>query len=213
MTEMEYQIYNWYDFNWLSATCRALNLVHNVDKAAWAMHDEPPREGLGHGRPGSPQGPNVWRRLRPSRHRVRVRQWRADVRLLPADQWRLTEISDKFVGTKGRCDLLKYIIEGETNWRYEGPASSRFDLEHVALFSAIRSAKPINNGVYMARSSLLALMFDLVLPYGSRDHLGAGLELEDAGQPAAIRLRRRPANHARLRRQLLHRRAGSHEAS
>ena len=49
-------------------------------------------------------------------------------------------------------------IEGETNWRYEGPACNRFDLEHEALFSSIRSGEPINNGVYMARSSMMALM-------------------------------------------------------
>jgi len=70
----------------------------------------------------------------------------------------LTDVSDIFLGTKGRCDLLRHTIQGETNWRYEGPACNRFDLEHVALFSAIRSGNPINNGTYMARSSLLALM-------------------------------------------------------
>jgi hypothetical protein len=70
----------------------------------------------------------------------------------------VTEISDKFTGTKGRCDLLRHTIEGETNWRYEGPPCNRFDLEHVALFTAIRTGKPINNSIYMARSSLLALM-------------------------------------------------------
>jgi hypothetical protein len=68
------------------------------------------------------------------------------------------EISDHFYGTKGHCDLLGCRIEGETNWQYEGPACNRFDLEHVALFSAIRSGKPVNNSLYMARSSMLAIM-------------------------------------------------------
>ena len=49
MTEMEYQIYNWYDFNWLSADLPGLNMVHNVDKGAWALHDEPPLEAWGMG--------------------------------------------------------------------------------------------------------------------------------------------------------------------
>ena len=31
-------------------------------------------------------------------------------------------------------------------------------LEHVALFSAARSGKPIDNSLYMARSSLLAIV-------------------------------------------------------
>ncbi len=67
-------------------------------------------------------------------------------------------ICDHFCGTKGRCDLLCNRIEGETKWHYAGPACNRFDLEHVALFSAIRSGKPVNNSLYMVRSSLLAIM-------------------------------------------------------
>ena len=49
MTEMEYQLHNWYDFNWLSADLPGLNLVHNVDKGAWALHDEPPVTAWGMG--------------------------------------------------------------------------------------------------------------------------------------------------------------------
>ncbi len=41
-TEMEYQIRDWFNFFWLSCDLPALNLVHNLDKAAWAMRDEPP---------------------------------------------------------------------------------------------------------------------------------------------------------------------------
>ena len=35
-------------------------------------------------------------------------------------------------------------------------------LEHKALFEAIRSGKPINNGVYMARSTMLAILGRMV---------------------------------------------------
>ncbi|KKL61336.1 hypothetical protein LCGC14_2196280, partial [marine sediment metagenome] len=74
----------------------------------------------------------------------------------------LMEVSDKFLGTKGRCNLLAHRIEGETNWRYEGRSCNRFDLEHAALFSSIRCGKPINNGLYMARSSMMAIMGRMV---------------------------------------------------
>ena len=33
-----------------------------------------------------------------------------------------------------------------------------YDLEHVALFNSIRDGKPINNGHYMANSTMLAIM-------------------------------------------------------
>lgn len=158
MTEMEYQIYNWYDFNWLSADLPGLNLVHNVDKGAWALHDEPPLMAWGMGGREVRKGPSfgdVFDHHATVFHYPNGVQMHAYCRQINGT-W--TEISDKFIGTKGRCDLLKNVIEGETNWRYQGPPSNRFDLEHAALFSAIRSGKPINNSTYMARSSLLALM-------------------------------------------------------
>jgi len=158
MTEMEYQIYNWYDFNWLSADLPGLNMVHNVDKGAWALHDEPPLKAWGMGGREVRKGPtfgDCWD------HHATVYEYASGVRMFAYCRQIdgcMTEVSDVFLGTKGRCNLLKYQIEGETNWRYQGPRRSRFDLEHEALFSAIRSGQAINNGVYMARSSMLALM-------------------------------------------------------
>lgn len=158
MTEMEYQIYNWYDFNWLSADLPGLNLVHNVDKGAWALRDEPPVKAWGMGGREVRKGPSFGDVFD---HHATVYEY-ADGAHMYAYCRQINgaraEISDIFVGTKGRCNLLRHTIEGETNWRYEGPSCNRFDLEHVALFSAIRSGNPINNSLYMARSSLLALM-------------------------------------------------------
>jgi len=158
MTEMEYQIYNWYDFNWLSADLPGLNLVHNVDKAAWAMLDQPPLKAWGMGGREARKGPTFGDVFD---HHATVYEYADGVRMYAYCRqingtW--SEVSDVFVGTKGRCDLLNHTIEGETRWRYEGPPCNRFELEHAALFGAIRSGVPINNGLYMARSSLLALM-------------------------------------------------------
>jgi predicted dehydrogenase len=158
MTEMEYQIYNWYDFNWLSADLPGLNLVHDLDKGAWAMHDEPPLKAWGMGGREVRKGPtfgDVFDHHATTFEYAGGALMHAFCRQIDGTT---TEISDKFQGTLGRCDLLKHTIEGQTNWRYEGPPCDRFDAEHAALFSAIRSGNPINNGVYMARSSLMALM-------------------------------------------------------
>jgi hypothetical protein len=48
-TEMQYQIQDWYNFFWLSCDLPGLNAVHNLDKAAWAMHDQPPLRCWGMG--------------------------------------------------------------------------------------------------------------------------------------------------------------------
>lgn len=157
-TEMEYQIQDWYNFFWLAGDLPGLNLVHNLDKAAWAMREEPPLRVWGTGGRQTRVGPqfgDAWD------HHSAVFEYSNGTRLFAYCRQQdgcTPEISDRFLGTKGRCDLLRCQIEGETNWRYQGPECNRFDLEHVALFSAIRSGRPINNGLYMARSSMLAIM-------------------------------------------------------
>jgi hypothetical protein len=64
-------------------------------------------------------------------------------------------------GTKGQARILANRIEGENAWHFEGKADEQidmYDLEHVALFNSIRDGKPINNGHYMANSTMLAIM-------------------------------------------------------
>ena len=157
-TEMEYQIQDWFNFFWLSCDLPGLNLVHNLDKAAWAMREEPPVKAWGTGGRQTRVGPQYGDALD---HFAIVFEYANGTRMHAYTRRQdgcCDEISDRFQGTKGRCDLLGYRIEGETKWHYPGRPSNRFDLEHVALFSAIRSGKPINNSLYMARSSMLAIM-------------------------------------------------------
>ena len=63
------------------------------------------------------------------------------------------------LGTKGRAVVLKHVVEGEgEKWQYKGPKPSMYDVEHKELFAAIRKGEPINNGVYMSYSTMLAIM-------------------------------------------------------
>jgi len=157
-TEMEYQMRDWYDFCWLSADLPGLNLVHNLDKAAWAMHEEPPVRAWGTGGRQTRLGPNFGDVYD---HHAMVYEYAGGVRMYAYCRQQdgcVTNISDVILGTQGRCDLLRCRIEGQTNWEHKGGACNRFDLEHAALFSAIRSGRPVNNSLYMARSSMLALL-------------------------------------------------------
>jgi myo-inositol 2-dehydrogenase / D-chiro-inositol 1-dehydrogenase len=157
-TEMQYQIQDWFNFSWLSCDLPGLNLVHDLDKGAWAMHDEPPVRCWGMGGRQTRVGPqygDVWD------HHAVVYEYANGTRMYAycrQQDGTVSDVSDRFYGTKGRCDLLRYRIDGRSKWQYRGPECDRFTLEHVALFTAIRSGKPINNGLYMGRSSLLAIM-------------------------------------------------------
>ena len=42
MSDIEWQIRHWYNFNWLSGDSLVEQAVHNADKIMWVMHDQPP---------------------------------------------------------------------------------------------------------------------------------------------------------------------------
>lgn len=157
-SELEWQLWNWYHFNWLSGDQTAQQLIHSLDKASWAMRDTPPVKAWGLGGRQTMLDPQYGDQFD---HQAVVFEYANGVRLFgftrdQADCHNNT--SDTFFGTKGRCDLLSHRIEGERPWRYDGPKGNMYDLEHAALFQAIRAGQPINNDAYMALSSALAIV-------------------------------------------------------
>ncbi len=69
-------------------------------------------------------------------------------------------ISTTFVGSKGHADVSerRSTITGNESWRYDGKHKNMYQVEHDELFASIRAGQPINNGDYMAYSTLLAIM-------------------------------------------------------
>jgi len=60
-------------------------------------------------------------------------------------------------GSKGKVDLLRCRITGENKWNWDGRCNP-YQVEHDELFKSIRSGKPINNGDYMAKSTMMAIL-------------------------------------------------------
>jgi predicted dehydrogenase len=160
MSEITYQGSNQYHFNWLSGDDVPQTLIHNLDRSSWALGDAAPLKAWGMGGRSTLHGEiygNVFD------HHAVVYDFPGSVRVYAycrtIDNC-YNENSSFIMGTKGRCDLLKLRIMGETNWQSAGPPSKNnaYDLEHVALFESIRKGKPLNNGDYMVRSTLITQM-------------------------------------------------------
>jgi predicted dehydrogenase len=157
-SEMEYQMRNWYYYDWLSGDHIVEQAVHGLDTMGWAMGDEPPTQCWGSG------GRQV--RIDPTYgniydHFSIVYDYPNGVRgYHNCRHWRHTaqQTKDYILGAKGTCDVFGNRIAGVNTWRSRVPKSNMYQNEHDELFAAIRSGKPINNGVYAARSTLLALM-------------------------------------------------------
>ncbi|MEK7707419.1 MAG: Gfo/Idh/MocA family oxidoreductase [Verrucomicrobiota bacterium] len=155
--EMQYQLWNWYHFNWLSGDQTAQQLVHSLDKASWALGDKPPQKLWGMGGRQTCLAPEFGDQLD---HQAVVFEYPNGVRVygFTRDQKECyVNTSDFIIGTKGRCDLLAHKITGETNWKFDQKKENMYDLEHRALFDSIRAGKPINNGHYMCLSTRLGV--------------------------------------------------------
>jgi myo-inositol 2-dehydrogenase / D-chiro-inositol 1-dehydrogenase len=156
-SEMEYQFWNWYHFNWLSGDQTAQQLVHSLDKSSWALRDVPPRRIYGMGGRQTMLDSKYGDQFD---HQAVIFEYDRGVRVMgfTRDQAGCyPDTNDYILGTKGRCNLLNHIIEGETNWRYDKPRQNMYEVEHRELFDSIRQGKPINNGNYMCLSSALGI--------------------------------------------------------
>lgn len=162
--EVEYQFRNWYHFNWLSGDDILQSLVHSLDKAAWAMRDEPPVRAFGvGGRSSSWDKPYVYGDV--FDHTAVVYEYANGVRLYGvgrAQSGCFNDVSDLILGTKGRCNLQKNTIQGETNWEFKGPQCNMTEEEQRELFQSVRNGKPINNGHYMVNSTMLGILGRMV---------------------------------------------------
>ena len=161
MNEVEYQFSNQYHFTWLSGDDVPQSLIHNLDRADWVMQGKTPVKAHGLGGRSASFGEiygNVFD------HHTAVYDYADGMRLFASCRTQngcYDETTSIYYGTKGRCDLCRYRIEGQTNWTYRGPHNYGHDLEQKALLTAIRSGNPINCGDYMARSTLVTVMGQL----------------------------------------------------
>lgn len=161
-SDMTYQMRNWYNFTWLSGDFNVEQHVHFLDVCAWVMGDKYPVRAMGMGGRGVLAGTeygNIYD------HFSIVYEYESGARLVSnCRQQPKTkgDMSAHALGTKGRAQLKEQDgamwIKGATNWTFEGPNNSLYQQEHDELFAGIRAGKPINNGEYMANSTLLAIM-------------------------------------------------------
>jgi predicted dehydrogenase len=161
-SDMEWQVRNWLYFTWLSGDHNTEQHIHSLDKMAWVLQDEYPVKAVGLG----------GRQVRTAEefghifdHHSVVYEYKNGLKLFSNCRQQngcASDVSDHIWGTKGVCDIdasrgQGTIKTGGDVWK-SGKSDSMYLLEHVALIDSIRSGKPINNGDYMTKSTLMAIM-------------------------------------------------------
>ena len=158
-TEMEYQMRNWYYFNWLCGDHITEQHIHNLDVANWVKGDYPAtaqgqggrqvRKGIDHG--------EIY-----DHHMVEFTyadgtKLLSQCRHIP-NCW--NQVNEFAHGTRGSSNIGAGRIEaydGEA-WRFEGEDPHHYQVEHDVLFRAIREGTPHNEAEYGAKSTLTSIL-------------------------------------------------------
>jgi len=159
MSDVEWQIRNWYNFVWLCGDSIVEQAVHSADKIAWAMHDQPPVSCVAVGGRAIPaEGGNIYDHFEVNYiYPSGVRAFLANRQI----EGCYNENGDYILGTEGTCTIGRGPvprIEGKVNWTWQGEKYDMYLREHDILFASIRKGQPINDGKRMATSTLLSMM-------------------------------------------------------
>jgi predicted dehydrogenase len=188
MGDLEWQLHNWYNFNWLSGDSLVEQAVHAVDWMCWAMKDVPPLSAVAVGGRQIPsEGGNIYDHFEvnykypdEARGFIGSRQQAGC-----ANDNTATIIGSKGVGREMGFAGMPFIT-GDPDWRYHGPRPNMYEVEHVELFASIRSGQPINDGVRMAHSTLVGLMGRMAAYTGQEITWDMALNSQEALVPERI---------------------------
>jgi predicted dehydrogenase len=162
-TDMVWQMRNWYYFTWLSGDFNVEQHVHFLDLCAWVLGDRYPVRCYGTGGRQARTGPEFGHIYD---HFSVVYEYEHGPKIFATcrqQQGCRNDISAWVVGSRGqgrfserRRGLVLRTAAGEH--AYNGPTNNMYQTEHDELFAGIRQGRPINNGEYMAKSTLLAIL-------------------------------------------------------
>lgn len=159
MSDVEWQIRNWYNFVWLCGDSIVEQAVHNIDKIMWAMKDQPPVSCVANGGRAVPsEGGNIYDHFAvnyvfPGGERAFMDNRQTE--------GCYNDNSDYILGSDGSCAIGRGTtphIDGKNSWKWTGQQYDRYQREHDILFAAIRNNQPVNDGRRMTNSTLAALM-------------------------------------------------------
>ncbi len=157
-SELEYQMRNWYYFNWLCGDHINEQHIHNLDVSNWLLKGYPVecngmggrevRNGVDHGQIFD--------------HHFCEYTYDNGVKMISQcrhiqDCW--SNVSEHAHGTKGYADLSGkiYNSKNELIWKHDGSGDGH-QVEHYDLFAALRRGEVPNEGEYGAKSTMTAIL-------------------------------------------------------
>ncbi|MFK7742569.1 MAG: Gfo/Idh/MocA family protein [Planctomycetota bacterium] len=167
-TDLQWQLRNWLYYPWLSGDHIAEQHIHSLDVMAWMKGDVYPIAATslgGRQKRTDPKFGTVYD------HFATIYEWQDGTRghsYCRQQNNCARDVNEYVHGTKGTANVFRHTVLGDKEWRYDGKARNMYQVEHDEMFAAIRAGKPINNGEYMCKSTLMALLGRMAAYTGKR---------------------------------------------
>lgn len=165
-TEMQKKMRNWLYYNWISGDHIVEQAIHSIDMMSWAFGDVNPVSATGTGGRQSriePEYGNIYD------HFAIVYEYENGTKGIHFSRQQKNcsnSYAVEILGSSGRCvvDCIRdrHSIEGSETWQYRGTSNDMYQQEHDELFAGIRAGRPVNDGEWMCRSTMLGIMGRMV---------------------------------------------------
>jgi myo-inositol 2-dehydrogenase / D-chiro-inositol 1-dehydrogenase len=175
-TDMTYKMRNWYYYNWFSGDFLVEMVVHGIDMMCWVMGDKMPLRATGTG------GRQVrveekWGNIYD--HFAIDYEYENEIRgfnLCRQQAGSSTRNTFEVAGTLGNAFFggNRHEISGKNSWQFRGDRNNPYQTQHDELFASIRKGNPMNDGVRMAYSTMVAILGRMVA------YSGQTISFEDA---------------------------------
>jgi len=159
VSDVDWQLRNWYNFTWLSGDGLVEQACHSIDKIAWAMNGSLPLKAVGNGGRQIPNNEgNIFD------HIDVFYEYESGARAFMAQRQTSgchSDNSDYLMGALGTGTIRGWdapVIRAQEAWKYRGPKNDMYQTEQDERCAAIRKGEPINDGTWMAHSTLMAIM-------------------------------------------------------
>lgn len=187
MTEMEYQMRNWYYFVWLCGDHISEQHIHNIDVINWFKGGYP-TEAIGIGgrevRKGKEYGEIF------DHHVVQFEY--ADGMILDSQcrhqPGTVANVSEHLVGTKGRATEGRIMdLKGNSLWRHRGREDKNaYQVEHDVLFHNIVNNIPVNDAYNGAMSTMTSILGRMATYSGQKITMEEALKSEISLAPESF---------------------------
>ena len=159
MGEVEYQMRNWYYFNWLCGDHIVEQHIHNIDVCNWIRGGHPV-SAQGQGGRQVRTGPDSGEIY--DHHMVEFTYadgstMLSQCRHIP-DCW--TSVSEHAHGSGGTADVSRgeIVTSDGTKWKFSGENPNPYQVEHDVLFDAIRTDREHNEAETGAIATMTAIL-------------------------------------------------------